>query len=120
MLNLKKVLAKLLTSASYTYIIATKEGSVWTSGSIIAHKRNNVVTIKFNAVAHSVPSSRTTIASLPEGFRPPTQLIVLSIARLSGSLAIANSFFVNPDGTIQIEGGGANIADYCNASYVVR
>ena len=79
---------------------ATKVGSYYSSGTITAYKSGNCVTVRLSALALVTLSSRTTIATLPSGFRPPGQIYSF----LSG---YTRGVFVNEDGTIQIETGSS-------------
>ena len=81
-------------------VTATKVGSYYSSGTITAYKIGATVTVKLDGLVLSALSSRTTVAELPAGFRPPTQVFSF----LSG---YTRGVFVNDDGKVQIETGSA-------------
>lgn len=92
MLNIKKLFTKLMTTESVT---PSKVGSAWTSGTITAYRIGGTVTLKFSAAAISGVSSRTTIAKLPDGYKPPAEIV----GKPDGGLYI----LVTPSGNIQVD-----------------
>lgn len=94
----------------------TKTGSLWTAGEIKVIRRGNICQLKINGATIGAASSRTTIATLPNGFRPITQTEFL--CRIS-----ANNIdigFVNPDGTIQVDSGWKGGQRWVSVSYPVE
>lgn len=90
---------------SDAYATATKTNSTaWTGGSIQIWRKGNCCTVKFEGVVHPQITSRTTIGTIPEGFRPPMQLeILMTNTNSSGGVSSACKFLVNDNGTIQID-----------------
>lgn len=82
-------------------------GSKWTGGSMRIRKRGGICEIKFEGVKLSVLSARETIAMVPEGYRPDTEVYFLSseggssFLITSGGELKANS---QPAGTIWATG----------------
>lgn len=84
--------AKFYTPSETT---ATRSGSYITSGSITVHRRGNVGHIYGNITIGSTVTSQTTIATIPDGYRPVTTDFIH---------ATNGSFFrVNSDGTLQAQ-----------------
>ena len=84
--------AKFYTPSETT---ATRSGSYITSGSITVHRRGNVGHIYGNIAIGSAVTSQTTIATIPDGYRPVTTDFIH---------ATNGSFFrVNSDGTLQAQ-----------------
>lgn len=52
------------------FVYATKVGTAWTGGAITVTRRGRVVQIRLGAVTTGSISSRTTIATIPAGYRP--------------------------------------------------
>lgn len=73
MLDVKKLMTKIINAFAVKETTPTKYGSAWTSGGIVIYKRSGVVTVKCNGVVISALSARTQIATVPEGFRPLTE-----------------------------------------------
>lgn len=48
--------------------------SVWSSGTISIHKRNGTVLMKLDSATFTQVSSRTTFATIPAEYRPPTEV----------------------------------------------
>ena len=92
MLNIKKLFTKLMTTESAT---PQKVGTKWTSGSITCYRTGGLVTLKFGGTAISGISSRTQIATIPEGFRPVTQIVITTY----GGLDVV----VNTNGSLQVD-----------------
>ena len=76
-------------------------------------KIGNVVTLRFHAVAVKELSSRTTIGTIPEGFRPPNELYVIPNATPNNSTYI----MVQSNGDIKMEPTAARTY-FANLSYV--
>lgn len=53
-------------------------GSKWTSGTISIRRRGDVCQVKLDGAVLSAISSRETIATVPEGYRPSTETYFLS------------------------------------------
>lgn len=84
--------AKFYTPSETT---ATRSGSYITSGSITVHRRGNVGHVYGNITIGSAVTSQTTIATIPDGYRPVTTDFIH---------ATNGSFFrVNSDGTLQAQ-----------------
>lgn len=66
------------------------------TGTMIALRRGGVVTIKFNGVKLKATSGRIDFATIPEGFRPPTE-----VANVFDQTSIW--FFCRPNGTIAVQ-----------------
>ena len=77
---------------------ATKVGNYYSSGTIKAYKCGGCVTVKLSSLVLSTLSARTTIASLPTGFRPPVEVYSIIHGTSRGIL-------VTSAGNIQIESG---------------
>lgn len=84
--------AKFYTPSETT---ATKSGSYITSGTITVHRRGNVGHIYGNITIGSDVASQTTIATIPDGYRPVTTDF---FSATNGSF-----FRVNSSGTIQAQ-----------------
>ena len=91
-------------------IDATKVGNVWTGGSISAHRKGNCCVVKLNGMAHSAVSARTTIASLPVGYRPSTEI--------TGYITGTTTWGVRTNGEIWIDPLSAQ-TNYANVTYCV-
>lgn len=63
-----------MTSAEPTKV----SGSKWTGGSMRIRKRGDICEIKFEGVVLSALTSRETIATVPEGYKPSTEIYFLS------------------------------------------
>lgn len=78
MLNTKKLLYKICTMLHelnrYQTATPTKVGSVWTGGTIISFKRGNVASVKISGASFSQVTARTTVAQLPVGFKPASEV----------------------------------------------
>lgn len=96
-------------------VTATKVGSLWTAGEIKVRRRGNVCQMKINGATIGAASSRTTIASIPAGYRPLTQTEFY--CRVSANNILIG--FVNIDGTIQVEGGWTSGQKWCSAIWVI-
>lgn len=96
-------------------VTATKVGSLWTAGEIKIRRRGNVCQMKINGATIGATSSRTTIASIPAGYRPLTQTEFYF--RVSANNILTG--FVNIDGTIQVEGGWTSGQKWCSAIWVI-
>ena len=55
----------------------TKNGSIWTAGTIKLYKRGYNVMLALMGVNISSVSTRTTFATIPTGYRPPAQTYVV-------------------------------------------
>lgn len=127
MLNLKKLIKKMLTTES---VQATKVGSAWTSGNINAYRAGGTVTVKFSGASIGSVSSRTTIARIPEGFRPPAEMVgkpdgsVFVIISTDGYIKVdppANgTFYVNITYAAKLGGGVLNNLIYVNSRPLLR
>ena len=95
---------------TYSAVTATKVGNYYSSGTVVAYKRSGVVTVKVNGLALSALSARTTVAKLPEGYRPPTQ----SYGIINSSTAY---FVVETNGDVKFNAGSAQTV-YSNVTYV--
>lgn len=105
MLNVKKLLTHLMTTESTT---PTKVGSTWSSGSIELYRKGGAVTLKFGGAVIGNVSSRTNIATIPEGYRPATQIV----ENIYGGLTV----IVNTDGRLQVD-PSAGATYYGNVTY---
>ena len=109
MLDIKKTLSKILYRLSVIpsddYATATKtNSSAWTGGVIQIWRKGNCCTIKFNGVAHPKITARTTIGTIPEGFRPPNELeVLMTNVNSSGGISAATKFLVESNGEIKID-----------------
>ena len=74
---------------------ATKVGSIWTAGNIVAYRKNGVVTLKINGATFSQMTARTVIANIADGYRPPTEMYGL----IDGTTV---SFYVKTNGDIAV------------------
>lgn len=98
--------AKFYTPSETT---ATRSGSYITSGSITVHRRGNVGHIYGNITIGSAVASQTTIATIPDGYRPATTDFIH---------ATNGSFFrVNSDGTFQAQNALAAGNYYFSTTY---
>ena len=98
--------AKFYTPSETT---ATRSGSYITSGSITVHRRGNVGHIYGNITIGSAVASQTTIATIPDGYRPVTTDFIH---------ATNGSFFrVNSDGTLQAQNALAAGNYYFSTTY---
>ena len=75
--DIKVMFTKILDLLKYETATATKVGSYYSSGSITCYKRCGVVTVKCQALVMSQLSARTTVATLPSGFRPPNEVFTI-------------------------------------------
>lgn len=96
-----------------TRVNATRVGSVWTAGEIAAFRRGNCCVLKINGATFNGVNARTVFASLPEGFRPPTE-VTLHIPRSPYTTIIG----VRWDGQIWVENLDAGSYWY-NLTYCV-
>ena len=103
MLDLKALLAKIIDCFTLKTTTATKYGNVWQSGSINIYKRGGIVTVKMNGVATSSISARTQIATVPEGFRPSTEIG----APIDGSNVW---WFVDSSGLLKVNATSARVS----------
>ena len=115
MLSTKKLLYKICTLLDglnrYQTATPTKVGNVWTSGTIVAYKRGNVGCVKISGATFSEVTQRTTIAQLPVGFRPASEV--------SGLLDTASAWwFITAGGEIRLDPITARTA-WGNITYVV-
>lgn len=108
MLNIKKLFTKLMTTESVT---PTRVGSAWTSGDIKAYRVGGTVFLKFSGAHINAITQRTTIATLPEGYRPPAEVT----GKPDGTIYI----IVGTGGAIQIDpmNGGTF---YSNVTFVAK
>ena len=95
---------------------ATKVGSLWTAGEIIVRRRGNICQMKINGATIGAASARTTIASIPEGFRPLTQTEFYCWISASNM----RTGFVNVDGTIQVEKDWPSGQRWCSVCWLVE
>ena len=73
--NLQSQVNSLISNlVNYSSADATKVGDCWTSGAIRAYRRGYIVTLKLDNMAISAVSSRTQIATIPDGYRPVTEV----------------------------------------------
>lgn len=79
---------------------ATKVGSYYSSGTITAYKCCGCVTVKLDGLALSTLSARTTVATLPAGFRPSVEVYSIIHGTTRGIL-------VTSSGNVQIESGSS-------------
>ena len=91
---------------------ATKSGSYWTSGNITIYKRGHVAQLKINGATITQLTGRTTIATVPEGFRPITET--------SGFIdSETTRTFIRPDGQLRVDATSAG-TKYGNIIYLVN
>ena len=82
------------TNIDYTTASNTNS-TIWTGGTISLRKCNGIVQIKFDSVVLAATTQRTAFASIPAGYRPPTQ----SYFRDNTNILIV----IDTDGTIKTE-----------------
>ena len=106
---MKKITTLLAGMLNQKTATPTKVGSKWVSGTITAYRVGGVVTLKLNAARIDSVTARTAIASLPEGFRPLTEIT----GKPDGTLFLV----IGTAGTIQVDppAGGTY---YTNITYV--
>lgn len=79
---------------------ATLNSSYITSGSISCIRKGGVVMVRLHAVAVKQLTARTTVATIPSGFRPPGETY--------GAINGENAFWiVNASGAVQFNAGSA-------------
>lgn len=96
-------------------VTPTKVGSLWTAGEIKVRRRGNVCQMKINGATIGAASSRTTIASIPAGYRPLTQTEFY--CRVSANNILTG--FINNDGNIQVDSGWTSGQKWCSAIWVI-
>lgn len=101
MLDVKKLMTKIINAFAVKETTPTKYGTKWTSGNIQVYKRSGIVTVKCNGVAISALSARTQIATVPDGYRPVSE----HGAPFDGSSVF---WFVSADGSLKVNATGAN------------
>ena len=139
MLDIKKLLAKMLTNGVFNLkwetgvnnttdtrvpvfrsgavqhrvipndanVNATKtNSSKWTGGTITCFRKGNCCTVKFSGVAHPQITARTTIGTIPSGYRPPSEVEII-MCNVSSSGVVTNGsvvkFLVETNGEIKID-----------------
>ena len=102
------MLTKMITTEEVT---PTKVGTKWSSGSITCCRTSGTVTLKFGGAAIGSISSRTQIATIPEGFRPPTQIVLTTYGGLD--------VIVNTNGSLQVD-PPAGATYYGSVTYVAK
>ena len=73
---------------------ATKVGYWWTGGDIYAVRRGNCCVLKLSGAQTNAVSGWQTIATIPEGFRPPEEIKVLNDGSPNESI------YIEPDGSL--------------------
>lgn len=94
---------------------ATKVGSLWSAGAIIAYRKGNCCTVKLNGATVGTASSRTTIASLPTNYRPPSEVTFPALPNTANRGLVG----VRATGEIWIESRTVADAVYANITYCV-
>lgn len=74
--------------------------SKWTSGTVTIRKRNGIGEIKFDGMVLSAISARETIATVPEGYRPSTEVYFFSSDG-------ARQFLIDTSGNLKANGQSA-------------
>ena len=89
---------------------ATKTNSTaWTGGTITCYRKGNCCTVKFSGVAHPQITSRTTIGTIPSGFRPPNEVeVIMTNVTSAGGVNSAVKFLLETNGEIRIDPTNAN------------
>lgn len=82
--------------ANYSYADATKVGNYWVSGLIRAHRKGYVVTLKLDNMAINAVSGRTQIATIPNGYRPITEVAFHDDSN-------SRMYIVSADGSVKAE-----------------
>lgn len=98
--KLKQLLINILLFLKPSSVVPTKQGSYYSSGTIVAVKTGGCVTLQFNNVSLVALSSRTTIATLPSGYRPGMEVYGM----ITGT---TRYFMVEYNGEIRVEPGSA-------------
>ena len=128
MKSITKILKGLLRTKT---AVPTKVGSAWTSGEIKAFRVGGTVFLKFSGVRINALTQRTTIATLPEGYRPPAEVTgkpdgtIFIIVGTGGSIQIdptnGGTFYSNLTYPADMLGGGYCIVSLlCVISSLVR
>ena len=94
------------------YISATQSGNVWTGGSITAYKKNGIVMVKFANVSINAVNERTTIATLPSGWRPAAETSFIA------DRSTTKMFLVSPDGSIKADPQNAGSSIYGGCIFI--
>lgn len=97
---------------SYSTATATPATQYMTGGAIRAYKRGHTVTVRFDGVAHTTLTGRTTIATLPSGYRPPFQ----AYGQLNSK---TDYFLVESDGAVKLNAISA-ATEYGMCTYIVN
>lgn len=74
---------------------ATKSGSIWTAGSINLYRRGTTCYLKINGATFSQITARTTVATVPNAFKPYTE----TSGYLDGGTV---QIFITADGQLRI------------------
>lgn len=74
---------------------ATRSGSIWTAGSINLYRRGTTCYLKINGATFSQITSRTTVATVPNAFKPYTE----TSGYLDGGTV---QIFITADGQLRI------------------
>ena len=128
MKGITKILKGLLRTKT---AVPTKVGNAWTSGEIKAYRVGGTVFLKFSGAHINALTQRTTIATLPEGYRPPAEVTgkpdgtIYIIVGTGGSIQIdpmdGGTFYSNLTSPADMLGGGYCIASLlCVISSFVR
>lgn len=81
-----------------TQVTVTKSGSAWTAGNITAYYNNGTMTVQFSNVSIGTISARTTVATIPAGYRPPAEAYgKANNSNYTGTLIVQNN------GNIQVD-----------------
>ena len=104
----KEVFTQMMATEEVT---PTKVGTKWSSGSITCYRTGGTVTLRFSGTAIGSISSRTQIATIPEGFRPPTQIVITTYGGLD--------VIVNANGSLQVD-PPAGATYYGSVTYVAK
>ena len=112
MLDVKKLLTKMIANGCFnnSSVNATKTNSTaWTGGTITCFRKGHCCTVKFNGVAHPKITSRTTIGTIPSGYRPPNEVeAIMTNVTSVGEVNSAVKFLVETNGDIRIDPTNAN------------
>lgn len=100
--------------------VATKTNTTaWTDGTIYFYRRGNCCTCKVSKQTHPKITTRTTIGTIPEGFRPPCEVEVRGFTVTSdGVIKVPTVLILQPNGNIAIDPCPAG-SIYMTMSYAV-
>lgn len=113
-MSIKGTLAHILQYIKKSVVTVTKSGSAWTAGTVQAWYNSGTVTVQFANVSIGTISTRTTIATIPVGFRPPTEIYTKAT-----NSAYTSTIIVNANGEIKVDSGFSDKTGiYASVTYV--